>query len=313
MSKYNYSWSYNNTPLSVRGGIKPGNKQGPFASTWWGKKWINTLESFNMGQRLKKGKMYARTGQVMEIEIKQDRIIAMVQGSRRTPYEVIIELDTWSDNTKDKVLDIICSNGPILGYILAGDIPYELEDLLKKQEIYLFPHSYKEIHTFCTCPDWSNPCKHIAAVFYLIASELDHNPGIIFKLRGLDIRQLREMIYNPKNRDHKIFDDKNIEDVQEEMILNVLEKYKKNYGETGKRQLKNFWEVKQGDLRFKAPFSPPPIHASVVKRLGIPPFWRGNTDFISHMEKNYSIISSWAIDKLAEQPLKTEKLKQTND
>jgi len=49
-------------PKKVNGGIKAQSKRGEFAKKWWGKRWTQILESFNIGARLSRGRSYARKG-----------------------------------------------------------------------------------------------------------------------------------------------------------------------------------------------------------------------------------------------------------
>lgn len=64
-----YDWYEPTRPKEVKGGIKAQSKRGSFASKWWGKRWIQTLESFDIGARLSRGRSYARKGQVVSLEI----------------------------------------------------------------------------------------------------------------------------------------------------------------------------------------------------------------------------------------------------
>ena len=38
----------------------------------------------------------------------------------------------------------------------------------------------------CTCPDWADMCKHVAAVLYGVALKFDADAGLFFRLRGVD-------------------------------------------------------------------------------------------------------------------------------
>jgi uncharacterized Zn finger protein len=48
----------------------------------------------------------------------------------------------------------------------------------------LLPAAQRDLATDCSCPDWSNPCKHIAAVHYLLGERFDEDPFLMFELRG---------------------------------------------------------------------------------------------------------------------------------
>jgi len=53
----------------------------------------------------------------------------------------------------------------------------------------LFP-SPGEIKLSCSCPDWADMCKHVAAVLYGVGARLDEKPQLLFVLRGVDEKQL---------------------------------------------------------------------------------------------------------------------------
>src|SRR6266851_1604838 len=84
-------------PREARGGIKAQSKRGAFGQSWWAKRWIAVLESFNIGARLGRGRSYARNGQVLSIDIKKGDVTAKVQGSRPKPYDIRIQVKSLSN------------------------------------------------------------------------------------------------------------------------------------------------------------------------------------------------------------------------
>jgi uncharacterized Zn finger protein len=86
-----YEWGPTR-PREAKGGIKARNKRGAFAESWWGRRWIEVLESFNIGERLSRGRTYARKGQVLDLTIDPGLVHAKVQGSRPRPYNVTIQM-----------------------------------------------------------------------------------------------------------------------------------------------------------------------------------------------------------------------------
>jgi uncharacterized Zn finger protein len=177
-------------PKAVAGGIKAQSKAGAFGKSWWAKRWIGVLESFNIGSRLQRGRSYARKGQVTAINIKPGHVTAKVQGSRPQPYAVEITIPKLGERDWEKLVAELNSQAVFAAKLLAGEMPQDIETAFTKAGLSLFPKSLKEIETECSCPDWSNPCKHIAAVYYLLGEEFDRDPFLLFRLRGMD----REMI-----------------------------------------------------------------------------------------------------------------------
>lgn len=183
-------WYYEpSTPLPVRGGIKARSQRGGFARTWWGKRWLEALEDYNSPSRMARGRTYARQGQVVSLEVSRGLAVARVQGSRQRPYRVEMRLRMATDGDKEVVLAAAAERPLIAAKLLAGEIPPELEDAFGAAGIPLFPVDDRDMQTRCTCPDWANPCKHIAAVYYLLAEALDDHPAMLLRLRGFDVRE----------------------------------------------------------------------------------------------------------------------------
>ncbi|MEW5802491.1 MAG: SWIM zinc finger family protein [bacterium] len=184
-------WYYDNyfqpsRPRAARGGIKAQSKRGSFGQNWWAKRWIAVLESFDIGARLGRGKTYARKGQVLSIDVDKGLVEARVQGSRPTPYHVTIRVRGLAEADWKKLAREISRQAIFAAKLLAGEMPQDIEQAFEKAGLSLFPGKSKDLETDCSCPDWSNPCKHIAAVYYLLGEEFDRNPFLLFKLRGMN-------------------------------------------------------------------------------------------------------------------------------
>jgi uncharacterized Zn finger protein len=122
---------------------------------------------------------------VLDIQVEPGGITARVQGSRETPYEVTVEIDPLTAEERHTVVRELAERTRLAASLLAGEMPRDLEDAFRVAGVPLFPEGQEDLATDCSCPDWSNPCKHIAAVFYLVAEELDGNPFLLLRLRGL--------------------------------------------------------------------------------------------------------------------------------
>lgn len=174
-------------PIEVKGGIKAKSRRGSFAQSWWAKRWIETLESFNIGARLSRGRSYARKGQVTSIKIESGLVRAKVQGSDPRPYSVTIKVRTLTGSEWDLLAEKLALKPIFAAKLLAGEMPEDIDSAFKEIGLSLFPETLDDLETDCSCPDWSNPCKHIAAVYYLLGEEFDRDPFLIFKLRGVDM------------------------------------------------------------------------------------------------------------------------------
>src|SRR5262249_14354455 len=149
------------------------------------KRWIGVLEGFQIGARLARGRSYARSGQVLSIATEEGRVTAKVQGSRPRPYDVTIQVKTISVQDWEKVLQALRVQAIFAAKLLAGEMPRDIEPVFKDVGLTLFPARLDDLKTSCSCPDWSNPCKHIAATYYLLGEEFDRDPFLILALRGM--------------------------------------------------------------------------------------------------------------------------------
>ncbi|MCO5380740.1 MAG: SWIM zinc finger family protein [Methanosarcina barkeri] len=181
-------------PIEVKGGIKAQSKRGSFAQSWWAKRWVKTLESFNMGARLSRGKSYARKGQVTSIKIDAGLVRAKVQGSNPTPYSVTIKVRTLNGSEWELLAEKLVLKPIFAAKLLAGEMPEDIDSAFKEIGLSIFPETLDDLETDCSCPDWSNPCKHIAAVYYLLGEEFDRDPFLIFKLRGVDMDEFMSIL-----------------------------------------------------------------------------------------------------------------------
>ena len=171
-------------PKRVRDGIKAQSQRGTFGTKWWARRWIDVLEKLLIGGRLARGRSYARAGQVLDIAVEPGCASAKVQGSRAKPYSITIRVATLDAAQWRSVTETIVAEARFAAKLLAGEMPQEIEQAFASAGVSLFPESAAELQTECSCPDWSNPCKHIAAVYYLLGEEFDRDPFLLFALRG---------------------------------------------------------------------------------------------------------------------------------
>ena len=172
-------------PRQARGGIKAQSKRGTFGQSWWAQRWIAVLESFDIGARLGRGRSYARGGQVLSIDIAKGKVKARVQGSRPKPYDITIDVKALSPAEWKKLVGVLAGQALFAAKLLAGEMPQDIEQVFQEAGLSLFPSKLRDLTTDCSCPDWSNPCKHIAAVYYLLGEEFDRDPFLLFKLRAV--------------------------------------------------------------------------------------------------------------------------------
>jgi uncharacterized Zn finger protein len=158
------------------------------AHTFWGKAWCDHLESYSdFANRLPRGRTYVRNGSVCHLAINRGSVEAKVSGSEL--YNIKIDIKTLPDK-KWKQLKKNCAGriGSLLG-LLQGELSGELMGAVTDRDQGLFPDP-KEISLDCSCPDWADMCKHVAAALYGVGARLDDQPELLFLLRGVDHEEL---------------------------------------------------------------------------------------------------------------------------
>lgn len=163
-----------------------GIKVKKIGTTWWGQRWIEALENFSSeySSRLSRGRTYARAGRVSDLEVVPGQVTARVTGSRPKPYKVTLRLSTLSEAAWEKAIQEMGRQAVFTAELLMGQMPRDIDEAFRATGQSLFPTKAKDLKTECSCPDWANPCKHIAATHYVLGEAFDKDPFLLFELRG---------------------------------------------------------------------------------------------------------------------------------
>ncbi|MBH0777382.1 SWIM zinc finger family protein [Nocardia bovistercoris] len=170
-------------PRPVRGGVAARSRRGGFGGTWWGRALVEAVEAMAEPGRLARGRNYARSGQVVSYRIETGAVVAEVQGSQPRPFTAIFAVRALREEEVELLLETIRTAPGMLADIASGALPAGLGP-------HLLPTTAADLDFSCTCPDPGWPCKHVAAVCYLLAERLDEQPREILTLRGLDLDTL---------------------------------------------------------------------------------------------------------------------------
>ena len=285
-------------PIKAEGGIKAKSKRGSIGDTWWSKRWVSVLESFGWSNRLKRGRRYARSGQVLDFKLAPGRITARVQGSMPKPYAVTIEIKPLADQAWKRVEEEMAQKAIFAAKLLAGEMPHNIEDAFDAAGMALFPESSKDIKTDCSCPDSANPCKHIAAVYYILAEEFDRDPFMLFKLRGKTKDEITSSLRKKRTAGLESTPESEVRPAemaieQKEVPLSV----------------DDFWSGEELES-FSVNISPPEVSAAIIKRLGTPQFWDSRYNFNKKMSGYYEEVSRHAIDAAYGEQVKSKEKKK---
>jgi uncharacterized Zn finger protein len=174
------------TPAPKKPPPERGIRMKKAGATWWGQRWIEALENVLRGDslRLARGRTYARAGRTHDLVVRGGKITAKVTGSRATPYKIAIELAQLGDAAWKKAIAGMAEKAQFSAELLAGQMPKAIDEVFQAAGASLFPKQRVDLKTSCSCPDWGDPCKHVAATHYVLGEALDRDPFLLFELRG---------------------------------------------------------------------------------------------------------------------------------
>ena len=158
------------------------------ATTFWGKAWCDNLEAYSdFANRLPRGRSYLTNGSVIDLHISAGKVTGLVQGSEL--YKITITIDPLSKTRWEALKKSAAGTVTNLLDLLQGKLSKDILADITAKGTGIFP-SPKEIHMDCSCPDWAEVCKHVAAVMYGVGTRLDNKPELFFTLRGVDMQEL---------------------------------------------------------------------------------------------------------------------------
>lgn len=158
-----------------------------FGKTWWGEQWLRSLENVDYDNRLPRGASYARNGYVKELKIKGNQINAKVAGSRPRPYNVTIIVPPFFEDQINALMDAIILRPALISKLLNRELDPEILTIAEEKKLKVFPKQWTDFKMQCSCPDWAVPCKHLAAVIYMISREIDNNPFLVFEIHNVNL------------------------------------------------------------------------------------------------------------------------------
>lgn len=276
---------YRRAPRRPANGIKAQTQRGQFGKTWWAGRWLAALERLVDSARLARGRSYARSGQVVKLEVGPEGISALVQGSRPTPYQVSISFRRLSDAEWESVADAMAAEAIYAAKLLSGEMPAEIEEVFTGVGASLFPSNEGDLEADCSCPDWANPCKHIAAVHYLLGERFDVDPFLVFGLRGRSKDEIAAVLRAKRvgglSLPAQVAQEQQRDEPESVLSLST--------------SLDAFWSAPASAADLVMSFEAPTLDALPIKRFGAPAFWRGQADFTALMERTYQVVGAHAL------------------
>lgn len=277
-------------PRRAKGGIKARSEKGEFAKNWWARRWLKAMESLMDAARLQRGQRYARLGQVLSIEDHRGLLTARVQGSRSKPYKVTIRLAHFNDAQWERVFKVLAGQALFTAQLLAGEMPANIEEAFATARVSLFPARAGDLVTECSCPDWANPCKHIAATHYILGDRFDEDPFLLFRLRGRTQEQVLTGIRRYRSSQLKVEES---EPEKIELLDGDIEESEDNAFQDDNPP-EHFWQPQSSLENFSVNLTPPTIPFPIFRRLGEPDI-AGDESMERMLEDTYKTVSQWAI------------------
>ncbi|MGV8981717.1 SWIM zinc finger family protein [Clostridium sp.] len=255
-----------------------GRIRNEFGINWWSKKWNNAISSFTISSRIDKGREYARAGNVLSMRVSKGEIEAEVQGGRSMPYSVNMEIDVFTKEQWKNIMNIMSQKAIFCAMILNGEMPENIEEAFKEAGVSLFPKKQIHLITECSCPDSANPCKHIAAVHYMLGLEFDKDPFVILKLRGMEKEEFLKAL--------RILRSGNESGQVKKKVRKQL-KSKKTIQDL-KREFASLKEMNEEIFDMSFSYVTPEVKHGVIKTLGIPGFCTSEDEFGHKMRTAYT-------------------------
>jgi uncharacterized Zn finger protein len=267
-----------------------------FSRTWWGQRFIAALEEFTDAGRLGRGRSYANTGRIIEHSLASGTVNARVRGSinpyfgiyKEPIYTTTVTVTQYSTAQWSEIIGQIAVRADLITKLLQQEMPDRIEEVFARLNLHLLPDDEVDFQTSCSCPDWANPCKHIAGVCYRLAADLDRDPFLLFALRGLSREALAAELL--KSSLGEILASAL---TAEEVPVGPVESYHTRPTREPAITSASHREFWIGTRRLPPTEAPPQVRvpALLIKKQGdYPPFWHGDVSFIGVMEELYERV-----------------------
>ncbi|MFM8331691.1 MAG: SWIM zinc finger family protein [Candidatus Methylumidiphilus sp.] len=262
--------------------------------TWWGRKFIDALEGFIDEGRLSRGRGYANNDRITQWAIDGGRITASIRGNvnpyfgvyQEPLYQTSIELKPIAPQDWRDVVAQFGYRAAFVARLLMNEMPDNIEEPFAELGLRLLPGSVNDMETTCSCPDYANPCKHVAGLDYFLAAKLDADPFLLFELRGLSrMDLLKQLCETPLGRALALAmsaEDEPVQPAESYFTRPIPREAPASMHPEG------FWLAAQRLPAEIEPAIPPAVAALTIKKGGdYPGFWQRENSFIEAMEEVY--------------------------
>jgi uncharacterized Zn finger protein len=271
------------------------------SKTWWGQEFLGALERLMDEGRLKRGRSYSADYRLVRFKMNLGTITAKMKGNinryfgvYETPYyNVEIKFQEVDRRHWDSILTKLGSNADWITHLILGEVPPTIARAFRGAKVSLLPKTRKEIQSSCSCPDWANPCKHVAGAYYRVASMLDRDPLVLFELRGMKRSTLLNAVAQSEFGAALRGDS---EEKKPDLAAAVrsprFPKVETGGSDTPVSDLRAFWRGRPLPAETAEDRQIPPVSALLLRREGdYPQFWHRQNSFIDAMADIYERVA----------------------
>ncbi len=263
--------SVSDKPRRVRAGRKLNTDDWPARLGWAGTRWVEAIRARVPGEVWKEAIDYAERGQTRRLETVVSGVSADVQGRPYRPYTTELFLrpfphEKWDDAVRELVQSSIHA-----AKLLAGEMPETIQDeIFASLGLNLFPagtegEALGEITCVCNCRETDAWCKHGVCIAAQLAEDIDKDPFLLFRLRGLEgedllekLRQRRELENTGSSKPSSAL---RLPFPGDEVAAEPLESC-----------VDSFWETPKGLDDIETTPRRPEVDHALLRRLGPTPF-----------------------------------------
>lgn len=261
----------------------------------WSERWETLLNRLGYEPLLRRGRSYARRGQVKAMEVGMGRVSARVEDRDLGLCDVEILINRLTDEEWLRVLDALSGQAIYVAQLLAGDMPTNIDELFQQAGVSLLPAGLHDIEIRCgQCEGMAQPCKHTAAVLYLLGQMLDDDPWLLFRLRGRERQAVLQALRQRRSGD----DDSGTTQPATppraaHPTIGSLDKGSDSMPLSA--QIDIFWGRSKRLTDLHHHIAPPTIKLALLRRLGHPPFPAESLETYDALARIYQTVSEEAL------------------
>lgn len=166
------------------------SRRGPIGKGWHAVALRDGAERLLGASRVSRGKADARAGRVQWLDVEAGLARGDVLDADGELYQARLELPAFREGDRQAFLQVARSRPELPARMAGGTYPQEVEAELGGSAVSLLPRDASELSHDCSCLDWPGPCRHVAALLYVLVEAVDEKPVLLLTLRGLALEDL---------------------------------------------------------------------------------------------------------------------------